>query len=257
MKFEEYVNEIQDLLLRDPNVLGLLTVGSTADPAYRDQWSDHDFWIIVASGSHSLYCDTVIWLPNSEDILLSAPHDPAYQTIVYKDKHKVEYAVFDETAARKSKLERFQILIDRGGIADITRMAVNSSMKERSAVRSRQCLIENLAILIWTGHQRAMRGELLSAHQYLTGFSVDLLLELLVVHSVIGQEPTTDSLDPRRRIELLHPHLAARLNSIVALPIIKVGFALMSIAEELLHSKAPMLTWDSFAVVKGWLSDTF
>jgi hypothetical protein len=257
MNFEEYVNEIQDLLLSDPNVLGLLAVGSTADPAYRDQWSDHDFWIIVANGSHSLYCDPVNWLPNSEDILLSAPHDPAYQTIIYKDKHKVEYAVLDETEARKSKLERFQILIDRGEIADITRMAVNSSIKERSAVRSRQCLIENLAILIWTGHQRARRGELLSAHQYLTGFSVDLLLELLVVHSVIGQEPTTDSLDPRRRIEVLHPHLAARLNSIVALPIIKVGFALMSIAEELLHSKAPMLAWDSFAVVKGWLCDTF
>ena len=257
MKFEEYVNEIQDILLRDSKVLGLLTVGSTADPTYRDQWSDHDFWIIVASGSHSLYCDTVNWLPNSEDILLSAPHDPAYQTIVYKDKHKVEYAVFDETEARKSRLERFQILIDRGEIADITRMAVNSSMKERSAVRSRQCLIENLAILIWTGHQRAMRGELLSAHQYLTGFSVDLLLELLVVHSVIRQEPTTDSLDPRRRIELLHPHLAAKLNSVVALPITNVGFALMSITEELLHSKAPMLTWDSFAVVKGWLSNTF
>ena len=106
-----------------------------------------------------------------------------------------------------------------------------------------------------TGHQRAMRGELLSTHQYLTGFSVDLLLELLVVHDVIGRETTKDSLDLRRCIEWLHPHLAANLSSIVALPPIKIGFALMSIAEELLRSKSPMLAWDSYSVVKGWLSD--
>ncbi len=256
MEFVEYINKIRGFLLGAPNVLGLIAVGSTADPTYRDRWSDHDFWIIVASSSQATYRDSVNWLPSSEDILLSAPHNPAYQTVIYKNKHKVEYAVFDQTEAQKSKLERFQILIDCGGIAELARMAADSSLEERSSVRSRQCLIENLAILIWTGHQRAMRGELLSAHQYLTGFSVDLLLELLVVHDVIGRETTKDSLDLRRRIECLHPHLAANLSSIIALPPIKVGFALMSTAEELLRSKTPMLAWDSYSVVKGWLSDT-
>jgi hypothetical protein len=256
MDFLEYINQVRDYLLEDPDVLGLITVGSTADPTYRDQWSDHDFWIIAAPGSPVIYRDNVNWLPCSESILLSAPHEPIYQTVIYKNRHKVEYAVFDKTEIAKSKLERFQILIDRGGIADLARMAADDCTKKRLAVRSRQCLIENLAILIWTGHQRVIRGELLSAHQYLTGFSVDLLLELLVVHGMIGHEPTTDSLDSRRRIEQLQPHLATNLNRIVELPLIKIGFALMSMAEELLRSKTPMLAWDSFSVVREWICDT-
>ena len=91
----------------------------------------------------------------------------------------------------------------------------DSSAQKHSGVRDRQCLIENLAILVWTGHQRFLRGELLSAHQYLTSLSIDFLLELLLLHNIIQHEAATDLLDLRRRIEHLYPNLAADLNRTV------------------------------------------
>jgi len=51
----------------------------------------------------------------------------------------------------------------RGGIVDATAAADSS----RGAVPLRSAMFDRESCtLIWTGHQRAMRGELLSAHQY-------------------------------------------------------------------------------------------
>lgn len=41
--YEEYIHRLRDRLLRDPDLLGLIITGSMADPARRNDWTDHDF----------------------------------------------------------------------------------------------------------------------------------------------------------------------------------------------------------------------
>ena len=40
---------------RDPDILGIVFAGSTADASRRDEWSDHDFLMIVNPGQQERY----------------------------------------------------------------------------------------------------------------------------------------------------------------------------------------------------------
>ena len=58
IEYQRFLDELTSTLDADPLVLGLVALGSTADAALRDRWSDHDFWIITSPGSQSRYLDT-------------------------------------------------------------------------------------------------------------------------------------------------------------------------------------------------------
>lgn len=49
--------------------------------------------------------------PHSDEILITVRHERSYRGVLYKSKHKVEYAVFDPEEAGDGKIEKFQILI--------------------------------------------------------------------------------------------------------------------------------------------------
>jgi hypothetical protein len=51
--FARFTEQLVTGLSDDPDVLGLIAVGSTADASYRDMQSDHDFWLIVTPRSLS------------------------------------------------------------------------------------------------------------------------------------------------------------------------------------------------------------
>src|SRR5437773_1874120 len=98
--YEAFTDQLKDGLMDDTRVVGLITLGSTADVTQRDEWSDHDFWVITHPGAQSYFRDEAGWLPAAEDILLTARHGLAYRTVLYRNRHKIEYAVFDRTEAR-------------------------------------------------------------------------------------------------------------------------------------------------------------
>jgi predicted RNA polymerase sigma factor len=55
IEFEQFTRQLVDRLSADPEVLGLIALGSTADASYRDTRSDHDFWLIVTPTAASRY----------------------------------------------------------------------------------------------------------------------------------------------------------------------------------------------------------
>src|ERR1051326_4053809 len=97
--YQSYLDQLKKQLLADPNVLGLIALGSTANLTYRDQWSDHDFWIITEPGAQTRYLDDEGWLPDADQILLKVRYGQTYHTILYQNQHKIEYAVFDRQEA--------------------------------------------------------------------------------------------------------------------------------------------------------------
>jgi len=54
IEFETYMDRLHSSVQSIPEVIGLVTLGSTAEPLLRDQWSDHDFWVITEPDAQDL-----------------------------------------------------------------------------------------------------------------------------------------------------------------------------------------------------------
>ena len=252
IEYQDFLNELVSTLEADPLVLGLIALGSTADAASRDRWSDHDFWIITSPGSQSRYLDTFSWLPRADGILITVRHGTSYRTVLYGNKHKVEYAVFDPKEAVRGKIERFRVLIDRQDIGGLAASVRLETYKGRDAALAKPDVLENFCLLLWTAHERWERGERLSSQQYIQ-FSVDVFLDLLIGHGRLNESQLADRLDARRKLERIEPELARELRRMAGLAPAEAGVALIELAERELKPRALELAWDRALVVKGWL----
>ena len=252
--YESFLAELTSTLGGDPLVLGLITLGSTADASGRDRWSDHDFWVITAPGAQSRYLDTVSWLPRAADILMIVRHGPSRRDVLYESRHKAEYAVFDAEEALSGKIERFSVLIDRGDIGGLAESIRLRTHDERSAGLARPDKLENLCLLLWTASERWERGERLSAQRYVQ-FAIDSFLDLLAAHDALSRPRAADGLEPRRRLEQIEPELGRALGRIGSLAPAEAGGALIDLARKELAARTPELAWGKAGVVREWLRE--
>src|SRR5919205_76267 len=107
IQFERYTKRLWASLQSIPGVIGLVTLGSTADPMFRDEWSDHDFWVITEPGVQDSLVEDLSWLPDYEKILFAVSHRPHGRTILFRNRHKVEFAVFDASEVNSGRIERY------------------------------------------------------------------------------------------------------------------------------------------------------
>lgn len=252
--YERFLEELTATLAADPRVLGLVALGSTADASSRDRWSDHDFWVITEPGAQSRYLDNVSWLPRADDLLMIVRHGPSRRSVLYGDRHKAEYAVFDSQEAVGGKIERFRVLLDRGDIGGLAESIRLQTHDERRAGLARPDKLENLCMLLWTAYERWERGERLSAQIYLQ-FSVDSFLDLLAARGGLSRPDAADKLESRRRLERIEPELGRELERASLLAPAEAGVALLDLAQKRLSATAPELAWDKVAVVREWLRE--
>jgi hypothetical protein len=255
-EYERFTNQLIARLASDAHVLGLIALGSMADPSYRDQWSDHDFWLVVEPGAQRQYLDDFSWLPEPGEILTAVAQGQSYYTLLYRDRHRVEFAVFDTTEAQRGRIERFRVLLDRGDIEDLARSVCHRTHQERSRDLAWPHALDHLCTLIWTACCLHRRGEGLAATQYVEAYAVGALLDLVHHHRVGDAPPMEDHLNPRRRLEQLCPELAAELASVLQQPVPAVGLALLRIAMREVAPTAPDLPWSNVATVRCWLEQT-
>jgi lincosamide nucleotidyltransferase B/F len=248
IQFDNYTEQLRVSLESLREVLGLVVLGSTADSTLRDEWSDHDFWIISDAGAQDTLLEDLSWLPDYQNIALTVKHLPHGLTIVFHNRHKVEFAVFDATEMGSGRVERYRVLIDRGGIAELVATVHDATLRQAQA---RPVTLENLCVVLWSACERHMRGELLSARQYMDAFAIDRLLSL-----ISNNEPADESkntLDPRRRLEQRSPELAAEVIAVRNQPVPQAALHLLEIAERELKPKAPDLAWDKVKLVRDWI----
>lgn len=245
-EFENYTERLRASLDSRPEVIGLVSFGSTADPTFRDEWSDHDFWILTEPGAQDFLVEDLSWLPDHQNILITVNHGKHGRTILLRNRHKVEFLVFDLEEARSGKVERYQVLIDRGEISKLIESVHRDSLQP---ARTMAEALENLCVVLWTACERHARGELLTARQYVDSFAINQSLSFL-----IATEPgNRDALDGRRRLEQRSPALAAELLALTQKPVPEAAMQLLQIVERELKPKAPELPWDKVAVVRGWI----
>lgn len=249
--FDNYTERLRAALESAREVIGLVTLGTTVDSNLRDEWSDHDFWVITKAGAQDCFLKDLSWLPDAHNIAITVCHGKRYRTVVYHNRHKVEFAVLDINEAHEGKVQRYRILIDRDQIAELMKSVHQGTLKQAEA---RPDALQNLCVLIWSACERYSRGELLSARQYLDGFAVNQLLSLISSDDDACEEGK-DPLDPRRRLELRSPMLAAEVLTTRGQPIPETALRLLEIAERELKPKAPTLAWDKVTMVRGWICE--
>lgn len=250
--YEQYLEDIRLGLIGDDQVQGLIAIGSTADPDNRDAWSDHGFWVITDPGAVSRYLDSVTWLPRSDQILLTSRHGPASRTVLYNNRHKVDYSVLDMAGLASGTLERYKVILDRGQVLSAAESGLERTRKERIDILRHSFTLQGFGILVWTAYGRAARGELLSARLFVE-LSADVLLNLLCVHTSLGRVPTIDTLDPRRRLERNRPKLAYELLEIITSEAATACPQLLALADRELRERTPELNWDEIDQLRSWM----
>ena len=251
--FENYTDRLRAASESVEGVIGLVVLGTTADPTFRDEWSDHDFWVITETGAQDSLIKDLSWLPDADEIAITVSHGNHRRTVVYRNRHKAEFAVFDVNEAREGKTERYRILFGDDKIAKLMESVHHATIEPARAALAKADALENLCVLVWSACERYWRGEFLSAHQYLNGFAVNQLLSLISVADNETIDNGKDVLDPRRRLELRSPKLAEDVLSALNEPIPKAALHLLEIAERELKQKSPTLAWDKVTLVEGWI----
>jgi hypothetical protein len=228
--YHQFTQTLIGNIQQDPRVIGLVALGSMAEQGrVPDAWSDHDFFVIVQSGTQEDFRQSQAWLPHPEKIVLAIRETEHGLKVLYDTPHLIEFAVFDANELHSAKANDYKILVNKGDIEQI--MVQISAPRPKPAYNPTRDMTMVLALL-YVGAGRYARGEMLSAHVFIKHHTLHHLLPLLI-HLLDGDTTKLDNLDPFRRFEQFHPDWAEALNGVLVTPIIDCAITLFSVLTSL------------------------
>ena len=234
---KDWYLEFSDTLAKnveaDPNLIGLVLVGSTSDTFRVDQWSDHDFFLVTSEGRAEDYRRDLRWLPNADQIAWS-PRETAHGLkVVYDFGHVLEFAVFNDSELTMAKVNAASVSVDKSDIAERVIAMREASKSTGRADRNAELEIALTHILIGVGRYR--RGETLIAGEQIRSYLVGNLLSLVadLKSPVPGSESTEDNLNRFRRFETRYPEQSARIQDLLARDVESAAKGILEFFEEL------------------------
>ena len=232
--YSKFTDSLTQRLSLDTRVEGLVALGSMAARDYQpDQFSDHDFFVITRPGEQEPFRSDLNWLPEADRIVLSYRETAHGLKVLYDTPHLLEFAIFDREELNLARINRYRVLLDRGGIA-----TAMEALHERTTAQVRDgngasnaFHVGQVLTILYVGVCRYRRGECLSGHQFVKVSSLYHLLPL--VTRLVPAERVTllDNLDPFRRFDLVYPELGAELRSAFLLPVPEAAAALLALLE--------------------------
>jgi hypothetical protein len=216
--FLEYSDRLAASAQAHPDVVGLVLVGSAADTARADEWSDHDFFLIVRDGMAEGFRQDLSWLPDADQVIIR-PRETAHGLkVVYRDGRVLEFAVFDDSELEMASVNYWAVPVDKTNIT--TRVAALEK-KTVGAPFEEQKEWELLLAHILIGVGRARRGEALIAGQQIRSYMLRHVVGFVRdrIAPAAGAEKVEDNLDRFRRFEQQYPAEGSRLDRILQLPV--------------------------------------
>jgi hypothetical protein len=249
-EYREFTRELTERLRGDARAIGLVAVGSMADRDYApDEWSDHDFFVITPPGGQEDLRNHLSWLPRRDRVALVFRETEHGLNVIYDDGHMLEFAVFDLDEIGLAGVNRYRVLLDRGGVEKrVEQVATNPRPPQEDLFLFGKTVA---AALVAGG--RGRRGETLSAAFMLT-WATTYLNRLLTRTLPATNTSILDGFDSLRRFERAYPELGAELAAIVRLDPADGGPALLDVLERELRPLRPDLPWPAFDVVRARLS---
>lgn len=203
------LDAIGDALSRRDAALALLGLGSVGIETDRiDDYSDLDFFAIVAPGSKAGFLAELDWLAEAAPLAYSFRNTVDGYKILFSDGIYGEFAVFEPAELPAIPFAEGRIVWKRDGVDDAIRIPVRGPAK-RGAPDRDWCVGEALTCL-YVGLGRYRRGEKLSAARLVQQHAVDRIVELAALVEPAGGG-SADPYSAERRFETRFPSVAARL----------------------------------------------
>lgn len=252
--YERFTARLTERLAADGRVLGLVALGSMAGQDTRpDRWSDHDFFVIVRSGVQEDFRRDLGWLPDADELVLSYRETAHGLKALSRSGHLLEFAVFDPTELPLAKVNRYRVLLDRGGVADgMARVRAETAAWVATPGMGDFERCGQLLVNLLVAAGRAARGERLSGRQFI-GHALQQLLILLARRVPPEVDHPLDDLDPSRRFERAWPTLGRELNDLLEKPVPTAARGLLAVARRELAGRVPGFPADAVATVERCL----
>ena len=236
--FLAFTQALTDSAQGNEDVLGLVLVGSTAETFRADEWSDHDFFLVVKPGLGEQFRRDLSWLPDFKDIAFSPRETDHGLKVVYTNGQVLEFAVFEDSELELASVNSWAVPVDKANITSRV-LAIRDRTKPHIYSVEEEWSLFLATTLIAIG--RARRGEMLIAGQGIRTRAMNHALGLLRAAKMpqVNTEYYEDNLDRFRRIEIQYPREAKVLNDISEMPVEVGAEALLDfvISLELLDEK--------------------
>ncbi len=254
-EFVDFSNRLRDSLAKRSEVIGLVLVGSTADLARVDEWSDHDFFVVTKNQTAESLRKDLSWLPDFDAISMH-PRETAHGLkVVYGNGKVLEFAVFDDSELEQAGANAYNVTLDRADIAKrMAAIANRSNPKAYDFDTEFEIFLTQLLI----GIGRARRGETLIAGQFVRSYCLNRVLGFMRawVKPLPGTESKEDNLDRFRRFEQQYPELGAEIESILQQPVEAAGKHLLSLVLRVGEDKLSAQQLSKVRIVRerfGWI----
>lgn len=226
---------------REHGFAGLVLLGSSSDAAAhrRDEWSDHDFFMLARPGSEAEVRDVASWLPDPERLVLVAREGEIGFAAVYDDGHVFEFAAATaEELAGALATDDVGIPVDDGTAAELVAasQARVRAMPEPDPVNDVRLVLVKL--LIGVGRER--RGESLVAGQFVHSWAVTHFARAVRARVPV-EGSVRDGIDPVRRFERDYPDLGAALRVALGGPVEQAARGMFDLLRATLEPG-----WDAF-----------
>jgi hypothetical protein len=254
-RYAEFTRRLGETLARDDRVVGLVALGSMAAVDYGpDAWSDHDFFVVVGEGEQDAFRADLSWLPEAERIAFSFRETEHGVKAVYDDAHLVEFAVFDDRELDLARVNRYRVLLDRGGLERRMRVVREATVRagERSARDDRWLFGQFLTNLL-VGVGRYRRGERLSGSLFVRTHAAGHLLVLLARHVPSARAALLDDLDAWRRFDVVYEALGREIAALLGEDAPAAAAGLIEVAARELAPRAAEFPAEAFAIVRSFL----
>ena len=237
--YRRFTELLKERLSAEDPVLGLVALGSMASQDYLpDQWSDHDFFVIVRTGHQEFYRTTFNWLPDFQEIVFSFRETAHGVKVLYRDGHLLEFAVFDLDELYLARINRYRILLDRNNL-EMHLQRIRQQTTEHSTKLDPAWLFGQFLTNLMVGVQRHYRGEKLSGHFFVKANAVKHLISLCSLYLNAPDKQLLDDLDSTRRFEFVFPEAGREINSILRLDTPEAAMEMLRFATKNFREKLP------------------
>ncbi|MDU2242835.1 MAG: hypothetical protein E7E23_19915 [Paenibacillus sp.] len=216
------LDEIGTALEKREDALLLLGLGSIgAETARLDEFSDLDFFLLVAPGSKERFIRRLDWLEEAHPLCYSFMNAPVGYKILFQDGIYAEFAVFEEHELKEASYAGGRVVWRISSAAELKVPLANTSRIPPVRNESVDFALNEALTNLYVGLGRYIRGEKLSAFRFVQVYAINSILS--VQHLL---EPEVDHFpDPfgnERRAESRFPglaeHLPVMLQGYVRLP---------------------------------------
>ncbi|MCI0708859.1 MAG: aminoglycoside 6-adenylyltransferase [Chloroflexi bacterium] len=241
--YDNFTNRLLENLRDDKRVLGVVALGSMANVVRRDQYSDHDFFVIVQPSTQSFFRGQLDWLPDSDSIVLQFQETAHGLKVMYDSGHLIEFAVFDLDELMISKANDYRILLDKADIANRMQQVVSHSTPPQYNYLNE---FLHFLSLLQVGAGRYWRGEQLSGHLFIKSHALQHLLPVLTHYLPADNQHKLDNLDSFRRFEQVYPEIGQALAKALLKSPPDAALEMLTVCEE--YVKPLMIDYPQWAV---------